>query len=431
MADVMNFKCPSCGAPLTFQAGTQEMTCEYCTASFTLDDVRAAEAAEARSAEASDMTWVDSQPEMITDENGKMTGFSCPSCGAEIVADEGTGATECPYCGNQAIVPQAFEGVYKPDCMIPFKIDRKGAENALQDFYKGKALLPDDFSKGNRVKKIQGVYVPFWLMSCHAEGKMTFDAEKVKRWNDRKYDYVKRDHYLLNREGGMDFTRIPSDGSKQMDDATMDSLEPFDYKDFVPYEKAYFSGYLANRYDVEAEEVLPHVRERIEKSVSESLYGTTSGFESVETKSQSITTSDSKTEYAMLPVWMLSTKYEDKVYTFAMNGQTGKMVGELPIDKGKCVKYFAISSIIALVVILALMALLTQGITGMMFVISLLVSLLIGYIVLSVLKGGMKNIALQTAAGHYVSEGSFNLSVSHDSFLYSKTEKREREQNNS
>ena len=136
MADVMNFKCPCCGAALGFSGKTGEMTCEYCGASFTMEQAREAQEAEKVDAASSDMTWTTTEQLMITDEDGKIKGYKCPSCAAEMVADENTAATECPYCGNQAIIPQAFDGIYQPEVVIPFSVDKSEAKGKLEEFNK-------------------------------------------------------------------------------------------------------------------------------------------------------------------------------------------------------------------------------------------------------------------------------------------------------
>ena len=161
MSDVMNYKCPNCGAPLVYKGDKQKMVCESCDGEFTMEEVKAAAEKDQQNGRSSDMTWSQQAPAEIRDEEGKLKGYTCPSCGAEIVADENTAATECPYCGNKAIMPKAFDGMYKPDCMIPFKVDKAAAQGALLNFYKGKRLLHDAFVDSNRIKNINGLYVPF------------------------------------------------------------------------------------------------------------------------------------------------------------------------------------------------------------------------------------------------------------------------------
>lgn len=429
MADVLNFKCPCCGAALGFSGKTGEMTCEYCGASFTMEQAKAAQEAEAVDAASSDMTWTTTEQLMIRDENGKLTGYKCPSCAAEMVADENTAATECPYCGNQAIIPQSFDGMYRPEVVIPFALDKNEAKGKLKDFTKGKKLLPKSFTEGNRIEDITGLYVPFWLYSCHASGSVSYEGVKKKNWSDANFEYTKSDHYNVMRSGDMDFQRIPVNAATQMDDATMDSLEPFDYSKAVAYDAAYFSGYLANRYDIEEKDAQPKANGRVENTFKEKIKDTVKGYNEVSEKSDAIQLSNAKAEYAMLPVWMMTTNFNNEKYTFGINGQTGKLVGSLPVDMGLYWKYFGIASLISLVITELLLCLIIGTEPGIMFV-AFLVSLLIGFLYVSSLKSSMNTVRMQTGAKQYFVDGSFKPGRSEDIFTYSKTDKREKPKNN-
>lgn len=420
MGDVLNFKCPCCGAALGFSGKTGEMTCEYCGASFTMEQAKAAQEAEKVDAASSDMTWTTSEQMMIRDEEGKLTGYKCPSCAAEMVADENTAATECPYCGNQAIIPQSFEGMYKPDVVVPFALDKEEAKSKLKEFTKGKKLLPKAFTEGNRIEDITGLYVPFWLYSCHASGSVAYDGVKTKTWEDAKFKYEKKDHYNVVRSGDMDFARIPVDAATQMDDDTMDSLEPYDLTKAVPYDAAYFSGYLANRYDVEEKDAQPRANDRVTNTFKSKIRDTVKGYNEVSEKSESIQLANAKAEYAMLPVWMMTTKYENESYTFGINGQTGKMVGSLPIDKGLYWKYFFIGTAVCFL-IMQLLVMFIGAWPGE--AIALVIALIVGFIYVSSLKSAMNTIAAQTSAAHYFVEGSFKTGSPTDQYLYSKTDK--------
>ena len=420
---VMNYKCPACGAPLTYKGDTGNMTCEYCGSSFTMEEAKAAEEAEKKDAASSDMTFAEPDLKPITDEEGQLQGYSCPSCGAEIVADESTASTECPYCGNQAIIPKAFEGTFRPDTMIPFKVDKKQAQSALDNFYKGKKLLPNSFMKGNKIKEIQGVYVPFWLMSCTADGSVSFDAEKRTRWSDSDSEYVKTDYYAVYRSGEMAFNRIPVDASKSMDDATMDALEPFDYSALTGYESAYFSGYLANRYDVEIKDCEPRLIKRVTQTFVDEMRDTVKGYDSVSRKGDNVTIKGTETEYAMLPVWMLGTKYEGKRYSFAMNGQTGKVVGSLPVDMGKYWKYMLIATLIGLIICTLILFLFSgdQGPGAIGYIIDLVISIIIGFLYANHLKGQMDNVKMQEQAAAYLNGSSIVIRERKDQYLRSHT----------
>ncbi len=430
MSEVTNFKCPGCGAKLNFSGKTGEMTCEYCGASFDMEQVKAAEEAEKENNAGSSLSWEHIEQGAITDESGKIVAYTCPSCNAQMMATDLTAATECPYCGNQAIVKKSFEGAYKPDLVVPFAVDKNAAKSKMREFIKGKKLLPDNFAKGDRISKITGIYVPFWLFSCHADGYVNFDAYKEKRWSDAKYDYVKKDYYSLKRSGEMDFVRIPVDAASQIDDATMDSLEPFDTSKAVPYDAAYFSGYLADKYDVTSKDSEPRANTRVTSTFENKMRDAVKGYDGVTMKGESVNISGGKAEYAMLPVWMMSGRFEGKTYQFAVNGQTGKMVGELPVDNGKYWKQVILGSLVSSVAVylIALVFGLLEGSGGVGAFICLVVGIVIGFIRGGMLKGAMKNVHISSQANKYVDDKSLKYGAALDRFLYTKTEKTEKSQ---
>jgi len=424
MADVLNFKCPCCGAKLTYNGSTEQMTCEFCGVSFTVEQAKAAQEAEAEDAASSSMVWTTKEKLLITDEDGKVQGYRCPSCTAEMVADEKTAATECPYCGNQAIIPESFSGLYEPDYVLPFKVDKENAKAKLKEFVKGKKLLPKSFTANNRIDSITGLYVPFWLYSCKADGSVTYEAVKKSRREDANFTYEKNDFYRVKRSGEMNFEKIPVDASTKMDDTVMESLEPYDMSKAVKYDAAYFSGYLADRYDVEEKDAQPRANERVMNTFREKMRSQISGYDSVTEKNEIINLTDAKAEYAMFPVWMMTTKFEGNSYTFGINGQTGKMVGELPIDKGLYSKYLCLGTLIPFVIImLGMLFLGASGITAKGALIAFVVSVIMGFVYVSILKSAMSNVHQNKAASRYMTDSSYRKGKTLDMFLYSKTEK--------
>ena len=198
------------------------------------------------------------------------------------------------------------------------------------------------------------MYFPFWLFDCDADADITYKANRTHFWSDSNYDYTKTDHYMLKREGNLSFEKIPVDASSKMDDAYMDSIEPFDYKQLVEFSEKYLSGYYADKYDVSLDASAPRANERVKRSTEDRFRDTVHGYESVFTESSRINVKNGKAEYAMLPVWMLSKKYKDKIYTFAMNGQTGKVIGEPPVSRGKVAGWFAGISAAAFAVLMVI-----------------------------------------------------------------------------
>lgn len=337
---VLEYKCPCCGAGLKFSGTEQKLSCEYCDNTFELETVQEYKDAQDKTF-SEDITWDEQQTgELSSEEQSLMCSYICNSCGGEIITDGTTAATFCPYCENPAVLPGNVSGGLRPDAVIPFKTTKEDAQKAFLKLCQGKRLLPKDFTSKNRLEKITGMYVPFWLYECSGDVDGQYKATRVKRWSDSNYNYTKTDHYMLTRAANADFIGIPMDGSSKMDNTIMESIEPFDMKESVDFNTAYLSGFLADKYDVEAKDGEERIRQRVSETLDDMMKPSFSGYASVIPSSRQLHVQHSKAKYVLLPVWMLHTKYQDKTYVFAMNGQTGKMTGTLPIDKKRELSWF-------------------------------------------------------------------------------------------
>ncbi|MBE6957972.1 MAG: hypothetical protein E7447_02310 [Ruminococcaceae bacterium] len=334
MAVLMEFKCPCCDGSIEFDSDLQKMKCPYCSTEFEMEDLKAYDEVLKNQPE-EDMQWQTAAgTQWQAGETDGMRLYVCNTCGGEIVADETTGATECPFCGNSVVMTGQFAGDLKPDLVIPFKLDKKDAMEALKKHYHGKKLLPKVFKDENRIKEVKGVYVPFWLFGADADGYVRYKATRVRFWSDSNYNYTETRHYSVVRAGGIDFENVPVDGSTKMDDTLMESIEPFDISEAVDFQTAYLSGFLADRYDVDAESSIQRANDRIRRTTEDAFASTVMGYSTVVPVSTNIRLNNGNAKYALYPVWLLTTKWNGKNYTFAMNAQTGKLVGDLPMDKG-------------------------------------------------------------------------------------------------
>lgn len=349
---ITTYQCPACTGPLHFVGASGKLECDYCGKSYEVAEIErlfsqkeaasvaaqaktdASQAQERAAAEEMGISW-DSQ------EAAGMRSYNCPSCGAEMICDVTTAASSCPYCGNPAIVPGQFVGGLKPELVIPFKLDKQAAVTALKKYYRGKKFLPKAFSSQNHIEEIQGVYVPFWLCDCQVDGTATYKATNSRTWQEGDYEITETDHYQVERSGRIGFERIPADASTKMPDAHMDAIEPYDFNELKAFSTAYLPGFLADKYDVSQEDSMPRFQTRAQNSAALELQKTVTGYASVTVQNQSFQFSCSNMKYVLLPVWMLSTKWNDQNFLFAMNGQTGKLIGDLPVDKGKYFAWFA------------------------------------------------------------------------------------------
>lgn len=338
--DVVNsYKCPCCGAPLTFSGDS--LHCESCDNSFPVDTMKEMSEGMEQACGESKYDWETYVPRSYEDASDiNLANYNCPSCGAQISGDDTLGATVCPYCGQSTVVKGQFEGTLKPDYIIPFKLDKKAAIAAFEADFKNAPFLPDEFKNKKKIEEMAGVYVPFWMFDCDCDATLTYNAQRVTSWSDSNYNYTKTDFYKLFRAGKVGFANIPVDGSKKADDAYMEAVEPYDYNEAVEFNSAYLSGHLADKYDVSAEESIERANERVKNSTVDVFNDTTGAYMTVQPELTRVSFSNGKIRYSLLPVWMLNIKYLGAIYKFAINGQTGKVVGIYPVDKGKKRKYF-------------------------------------------------------------------------------------------
>lgn len=363
---VTNYQCPACTGPLHYSARSGKLECDYCGSSFDVAEIEAlyarkeaeaaaakqaadakteaAQAAKAEAAEAAAASGGWDTSDLSRDwgaEADSLRVYSCPSCGAELICDQSTAATACPYCGNPAIVPGQFSGALRPDYILPFRLSKDDAVQALRAHYKGKPFLPRSFTSANHIEQIQGVYVPFWLFDGGAEGAASYRASNTNVFETGDYEITETRHYHVVRAGSLAFEKIPVDASSKMPDDHMDSIEPFDYAQLRPFSTAYLPGYLADKYDVTIDDSRDRADTRCRETLAQALRDTVTGYGACVTEREDIALRRGKVHYALLPVWMLSTKWHGQDFLFAMNGQTGKLVGDLPTDRGRFWGMFA------------------------------------------------------------------------------------------
>ncbi len=352
MSTIQEYKCPCCSGAIAFDSSLQKMKCPYCDNEFEMETLLSYDN-ELKTELEDNMTWdTTAGSDWEEGETDGLRVYACKSCGGEIVGDETTAATACPYCGNPVVMMGMFKDGLKPDYVIPFKLDKKAAIEALKKHYGGKRLLPKVFKDQNHIDEIKGVYVPYWLFDADADAQIRYRASKIRTWSDSQYTYTETSYYTVSRSGLIGFEKVPVDGSTKMDDTLMESIEPFDFSEAVDFQTAYLAGYLADKYDVDSEQSVERANERIKKSTETAFATTVSGYTSVIPESTNISLINGVAKYALYPVWILNTSWNGQQYTFAMNGQTGKMAGDLPLDKAAYKKWlFGITAIVTIAVL--------------------------------------------------------------------------------
>ena len=323
----LSYKCPNCTMPLKFDNEMKRFVREYCDGSFLLEEIK--DAADGKEG----YNWHEYKEELDEEELVGTKSYVCKFCGAEIVTDAVTSATKCPYCGNVLLVAESLTGMLRPNKIIPFEVDRDQLITLFNKFVKKKHFVPKQFKDNPVLKEVMGVYEPFWLYESGVDGRVDYTATKVRSWSDSKYDYTETKYYEVDVSGEVHYMNVPADGSKRLDDNTMDSLEPFDYSKMIDFEPGYLSGHLAERFDVDADANLERTKLRMWNSTEAQFRGSVQGYSSVSHRSSSLRQFDRNVKYALFPIYVFAIDYQGKRYDYAVNGQTGKIVGELPFSK--------------------------------------------------------------------------------------------------
>lgn len=349
--ETVQYKCPACTGPLHYGQSSGKLECDYCGSSFSLEEMEALRkgdtqaAAEAfEEAPREEERWDLSAAGGEWGEDGKkLRAYGCPNCGAELICDETTAATSCPYCGNPTVIPGQLSGAKKPDYIIPFAKTREDAIAALKKHYSHRPILPKTFMTDSHIQEVKGVYVPFWLYSARVDADVTYLTTRSHVHTTSEETITETDHYLVHRQGSLSFDKVPVDAASKMPDGHMDAIEPYAYEELKPFAFSYLPGFFAEKYDVSRDDSGKRARARCEGSAENAVRGTVLGYETCITQQKRIDVHAGDVKYALLPVWLLSTQWQGKNFLFAMNGQTGKLVGDLPIDKKRLWMYAGIA----------------------------------------------------------------------------------------
>ena len=420
----LQLKCPCCGGTLQFDDKTQNTVCPYCDSQFTAADLKAY-TDELANTEQEDTSWDESMVQAFTNEDKRgIKIYSCDSCGGEIIVEETTSSCTCPYCGNNLLVAKELSGDLKPNYVIPFKNDKEAVMESLKKFFKKKPLLPGSFSKENVIEEIKPLYVPFWLFDADVDGKVRFKGETTRRWSDANYDYKEVKYYSIIRGGQIAFDHVPVDGSKKMEDQLMESIEPYDFSQAEEFNAAYLAGIGADRYDVSKDETFNRATVRFRDGTVQAFRGDISGYENVTVQDSTLQFSNTNACYALYPVWILNTKWKEQSFRFAINGQTGKTAGNLPISAGKSIMFwmifFLIFAGIGVGLGFAFESVLLLSIIGIVLGIIVATSVLLG------MRKQNKNVQFQYGAANYVRDKSFNIDLRKSIYLGSKVTKTRR-----
>ncbi|SDX35274.1 TFIIB-type zinc ribbon-containing protein [Paenibacillus sp. CF384] len=323
MATVIEYKCPNCGSGMLFDAGTGTLSCPSCGRQDQIDQIP------------------DPLKHQGVTEAADVKEYHCNSCGAVIVTERETSATTCSFCGSAVVLSDRLSGDFAPVMVIPFTISKEAAMKAFKKWCRNGLLTPKGFVTADRIAGITGMYVPFWLYDLNNGIEVHGQGTRVRIYTQGDYRYTETQHFNIYRKIRLNYVRLPIDASEKMNDELMDKLEPFPYDQLKAFKTPYLAGYLAEKYSYNDEQLFPRAKEKTSSYIDAYISSTVQGYSSVMYTDKLIDTTVKQADYVLLPVWMIRYNYNRQEYTFAMNGQTGKVVGKPPISKAKVTAWFA------------------------------------------------------------------------------------------
>lgn len=331
---VIDFKCESCGSSMKFDSKSGMLGCSSCGRKEQIDalpdplnqieqhKLRYAASAQAGSSGSG------------TDE------YHCNSCGAVIPTDGLTVAAVCGFCGSSAVIGDRLINKEKPVKVLPFAIGKEEAVKAFRKWCRNGRLTPTGFMTADRIKSIAGQYVPFWLYELDNDVEVHANATKVRSYTQGDYQVTETQHFAVYRKIRLRYGQVPLDASEKMSDKLMDRLEPFPYGQLKEFRTPYLAGYEADKYSFDEEQLYPRVKEKIRPYIDNYIQSTMTGYSSVSYTNKRVDTELLQADYAMLPVWVVHYDFNKLEHSFAMNGQTGKVVGKPPLSAVKIAAWF-------------------------------------------------------------------------------------------
>ncbi|NMA50186.1 MAG: hypothetical protein GX947_10570 [Tissierellia bacterium] len=341
---IKSYKCPNCGAPIEFKPALGKFRCDYCLSEYTEAEINDLY---------KNLNEVEKEtPQENIEGHNHLASYTCNSCGATVVTDDTTTSTFCYYCHNPVIISDRLSGSFKPNKMIPFSIDKEKAKETFLNWATKNKFVPSEFYSSSQLEKITGIYLPYWWADCEVEIDYVGEAEKNKVWQQGDTEYTETNKYQIVRKGQIDINNIEELAFTKIDNNLLNGIAPYNENEALDFSMPYLSGFFAEQYDISEEEITPKIEEQVNRFTKSLINDTIAEFSSVNERTNKTNILSKKMNYTLLPAWILTYLYEGKTYVFAVNGQTGKSFGELPLSNKKVL---SAASIIFVAITIALL----------------------------------------------------------------------------
>ena len=329
-------KCPQCGGVMDFDPNIGGMACPYC--GYEEEIVKEA-------ASAAELEFDKAENTDNCDWGAKKKQIICKSCGAETIYDALEVASECPYCGSNQVMEAADENTIAPGGVVPFSVTNEQASANFKQWIGKKFFCPKLAKQSAEPDAFTGIYLPYWTFDTDTFSRYSgkYGIDRKEKYKDSQGNVQEKTVTDWHRTSGTYKLVIDDElvqGSERHDSAMLKGLEPFETEKNVPYKPEYVAGFAAERYSVGLKAAWEKAKESISRKIKSNVTSKIIQENHADhAKDVKVSTTFNKItyKYLMLPIWCSSFKYQDKVYQFMVNGQTGKVYGKTPISVGKVI----------------------------------------------------------------------------------------------
>lgn len=345
----LTFPCEQCGSALEYSPGSDQLRCGHCGHTQAI-------AGERSVLEHDFQDMLQRIARAPATSLGEHT-IQCEGCGAQAMLAGQAG--RCAFCGAPVVMDVKELGeIVPPESLLPFGIDGARAREAFRQWVSKRWFAPNDLKKLAQVHGIDGVYLPYW----------TYDSSTTTRYNGLRGDHYYVTESYTDAQGQRQSRRVrktrwrPASGRVEVefDDVLVcasstlprpliEKLEPWDLANLRGFEAGYLSGFMAERYKIGLEDGFQIADERMQPKIRAAIRDDIGGDEQ-QILTMSVRHADVRCKHILLPLWISSFRYKEKVYRFIVNARTGEVAGERPWSAAK----IALTVLLVVAVIVAI-----------------------------------------------------------------------------
>lgn len=327
------YECPNCNGNMKFDISTQNLLCEYCGTQMNPYDFQKASDANEFTVDREEYAATGSEVNTFTEDVFTVNIFTCPQCGGELISTDTTAATFCSFCGGSTILDSRISKEKRPGYIIPFQKTKEDCKKAYGEMLRKAPFAPPEFKDEENISRFRSIYMPYWVYSFEKNEHVAFRGSHTSRSGD----YIIKNNYIFECDVEAKYKGLTFDAAASFSDELSNAIAPFEWRDARPFTPAYLSGFYADTDDVSSQVYTEDARAIVTKEMCNQMRQDSlcKLFELGDDLIQAMEPELLQKELALLPVWFLTYRRGDRVSYAVVNGQTGKVAGDIPVDKKK------------------------------------------------------------------------------------------------